>query len=276
MRGEIMAVKIGQDSEIGEYDSAMQTLLQLIWGDGFLSPGGADEVAYLLEGSDIRGCKVLDIGAGLGAIDQLLVTQHGAGSVVGIDVDPVLLQQMDARIARAQLGDRIKGLCVAPGPLPFESASFDVVFSKDAIVHIPDKVALYADIHRVLRPGGRFIASDWLRGGTGEYSSEMMEFFRIEGVTYNMATLEQCAGAVTQAGFANVEVRDRNGWYAALAQRELHSMEGELRPVIIERIGPERAEHFVANWRQLVVVLRRGELRPGHLKAVKPARASGI
>jgi len=88
---------------------------------------------------------------------------------------------------------------------------------------------------------------------------------------YNMATLEQCAAAVKQAGFVNVEVRDRNEWYFALAQRELAAMEAELRPVIIERIGPERAEHFVADWRQLVLVLGRGELRPGHLKAVKPA-----
>jgi SAM-dependent methyltransferase len=266
-----MAVKIDQDSEVGEYDSGMQALLQLVWGEGFLSPGGADEVAYLLEGSDIRGCKLLDIGAGLGAVDELLVTRHGAASVVGVDIDPVLLKQLDARIARARLADRISSLCVTPGPLPFESGSFDVVFSKDAIVHIPDKAALYADIHRILRPGGRFIASDWLRGGTGAYSAEMMEFFRIEGVTYNMVTLEQCAAAVRRAGFVDVEVRDRNEWYRALAQRELESMEGELRPVIIERIGPERAEHFVANWRQLVLVLRRGELRPGHIKAVKPA-----
>lgn len=266
-----MAIKIDQDSEVGEYDSAMQTLLQLIWGEGFLSPGGADEVAYLLEGSEIRGCTVLDIGAGLGAIDQLLVTKHGAGSVVGIDVDPVLLRQMDARIARAQLSDRIKSRCVTPGPLPFESGSFDVVFSKDSIVHIPDKAALYADIHRVLRPGGRFIASDWLRGGTGAYSAEMLEYFRLEGITYNMATLDECAAAVRQAGFVGVEIRDRNEWYFALAQRELEAMQGDLKPMIVERIGAERAEHFVANWRQLVLVLRRGELRPGHLKAVKPA-----
>ena len=271
-----MGVKIDQDSEVGEYDSAMQTLLQLIWGEGFLSPGGADEVAYLLEGSDIRGCNLLDIGAGLGAVDQLLVAQHGAGSVVGIDVDPVLLKQMDARIAGAQLSDRITSLCVTPGRLPFESDSFDVVFSKDSIVHIPDKAALYADIYRILRPGGRFIASDWLRGGTGAYSAEMMEFFRIEGITYNMATLEQCASAVKHAGFVDVEVRDRNEWYLALAQRELQSMEGELKPLIIERIGPERAEHFVTDWRQLVLVLRRGELRPGHLKAVKPAKGAVV
>jgi len=78
----------------------MQALLQLVWGDGFLSAGGEEEVARLLEGTDISGCHVLDIGCGLGAIDELLVSRHGAGSVIGIDVDPALLLQMDARIRR--------------------------------------------------------------------------------------------------------------------------------------------------------------------------------
>jgi SAM-dependent methyltransferase len=77
------------------------------------------------------------------------------GEIMGVKIgqDSEIGEQMDARIARAQLADRIKSLCVAPGPLPFESESFDVLFSKDAIVHIPDKAALYTDIHRVLRPG---------------------------------------------------------------------------------------------------------------------------
>jgi len=52
--------RIGQPSEAGEYDDGMQALLQIIWGDGFLSPGGAEEVARLLEGSDISGCTLLD------------------------------------------------------------------------------------------------------------------------------------------------------------------------------------------------------------------------
>ena len=265
-----MSVKIDQPSEAGEYDHGMQTLLQLLWGDGFLSPGGAEEVARVLEGSDIRGCRVLDIGAGLGAIDQLLVTVHGAGSVVGIDVDPALLRQMDERIARAGLGDRIQSRVVEPGPLPFGPNSFDVVFSKDSIVQIPDKAALFAEVHRVLRPGGRFLASDWLRGGSGPYSPEMMEFFRLEGIAYNMASLEDSAAALRAAGFIDVEVRDRNAWYLGLAARELASLEGPMRPLIVERLGAAKADYFIADWRQLVLVVRRGELRPGHLKAVKP------
>ena len=269
-----MAVKLDQPSEVGEYDASMQALLQLVWGDGFLSPGGADEVARLLEGTPIAGCDVLDIGCGLGAIDELLVAVHGARSVVGIDIDPALLAQMDGRIARAGLRGRVTGVCVSPGPLPFPDARFDVVFSKDSLVQIQDKAAVFAEVRRVLRDGGRFIASDWLRGGNGDHSEQMLEFFRLEGIAYNMASLQESARALRDAGFTDVEVRDRNAWYLDLARREVASMEGQWRPLMVGQIGAERTEHFIANWRQLVVVLERGELRPGHLKGVKPSRAS--
>ena len=265
-----MSVKVDQLSEPGEYDDEMLALLQIIWGDGFLSPGGAEEIERLLEGSDISQCNVLDIGCGLGAIDELLVTRFGAAAVVGIDIDPRLVAGMSQRVAAAGLADRIRGQAVDGGPLPFPAASFDVVFSKDSLVQIPDKATLFAEVIRVLRPGGRFIASDWLRGGTGPYSEEMVEFFRLEGIAYNMATLGQSADALRAGGFTDIIMRDRHDWYCDLARRELAAMEGELKPVITARIGAERAKYFLDDWRQLVVVLERGELRPGHLKAIKP------
>jgi SAM-dependent methyltransferase len=178
---------------------------------------------------------------------------------------------MQARMACAGLSERIAGRRVDGGPLPFEAASFDVVFSKDSLVQIPDKASIFAEILRVLRPGGRFIASDWLRGGSGAYSAEMMEFFRLEGIAYNMASLEESAAALRAAGFRGVQIRDRHDWYLPLAQRELKSMEGILGPLIVSRIGEARARYFIDDWRQLVLVLERGELRPGHLKALKPA-----
>ena len=264
------AAKIGRPSEPGEYDAGMLAMLQIIWGEGFLSPGGEDELARLLEGSDIAGCEVLDIGCGLGAIDELLITRYGAASATGIDIDPVLLEDMRSRMERAGLAATVRGVKVQPGPLPFATASFDVVFSKDSLVQIPDKPAIFAEVMRVLRPGGRFIASDWLRGGSADYSPEMMEYFRLEGIAYNMTTLEENAGALRHAGFVNVETRDRHAWYSSLARRELAAMEGKLKPKIESRIGAPRARHFIDNWRQLVLVLDRGELRPGHFKAVKP------
>jgi phosphoethanolamine N-methyltransferase len=265
-----MSARIDQPSQIGEYDAGMQVLLQTLWGEGFLSPGGPEEVACLLEGSDIRGCRVLDIGCGLGAVDELLVLRHGAHSVLGVDVDPGLLEGMAQRLRRAGLAGRITPLCVAPGPLPVAAASFDVVFSKDAIVQIPDKAAVFADAFRVLRPGGRLIASDWLRGGSREYSPQMLEYFRLEGIAYNMADSTETRAALAAAGFTDIEVRDRNAWYLELARRELAALEGPLREEVTGRIGAARTAHFVANWRQLVLVMERGELRPAHLWARRP------
>ena len=91
---------IGRPSEPGEYDDGMQALLQIIWGADFLSPGGGEEVARLLEGSDIAGCALLDIGCGLGAIDELLVRDYRAASVVGVDVDPVAAARPCRHVSR--------------------------------------------------------------------------------------------------------------------------------------------------------------------------------
>ena len=68
------------------YDSQMISFLEELWGDGFLSPGGADEVKKVLEGIKIKDQRVLDIGSGYGACAVLLAKNYFAKQVVGIDV----------------------------------------------------------------------------------------------------------------------------------------------------------------------------------------------
>ena len=48
------------------------------WGEGFMSPGGPEELAALLKPVDIHGCRVLDFGCGTGGVTCLLVSGHGA------------------------------------------------------------------------------------------------------------------------------------------------------------------------------------------------------
>lgn len=76
----------------------------------------------------------------------------------------------ERRAADAGLGDRLSFIRVEPGPLPFDDGAFDLVFSKDAIVQVAVKKSLLDECFRVLRPGGVFASSDWLRRGEGVLS----------------------------------------------------------------------------------------------------------
>ena len=60
--------------------------------------------------------------------------------------------------------------------------------------------AIFAPMNwRLTTPELRFIASDWLRGGTGAYSPEMMEFFRLEGVSISFTGASAFVGRLTTA-----------------------------------------------------------------------------
>jgi ubiquinone/menaquinone biosynthesis C-methylase UbiE len=74
----------------------------------------------------------------MGGLDILLVKNHGAAKVVGIDVEGPVLEKARHYVSEEDLMDRIEFRLVEPGPLPFDEASFEIVVSKDALLHISD------------------------------------------------------------------------------------------------------------------------------------------
>ncbi len=86
----------------------------------------------------------------------------GARKVIAVDVEEGLIDRAQRDALAAGLAESIEHQPACPPPLPFDDASFDAVFSKDAIVHVSDKLGLYREIFRVLKPGGFFVGADWL------------------------------------------------------------------------------------------------------------------
>ena len=106
------------------------------------------------------GERVLDLGCGAGT-DTLVAAQMVGpeGRVTGIDMTPEMLAK--ARGAADELGTENVELVEAEvEQLPFPDASFDVVISNGVIDLIPDKDAVFAEIFRVLAPGGRVQIAD--------------------------------------------------------------------------------------------------------------------
>lgn len=252
------------------YDPAHIEFLEALWGDGYLSPGGPEEVARLLAGSDLPGCSVLDIGCGTGGIAVSLVRDYQAGSVVGIDVEASVCAAAAKRVEEHGLTAQVEIKRVVPGPLPFPEASFDVVFSKDSIVHIEDKRALSETVFSVLKPGGWFVASDWMTSHDGEPSPEMEHYLAMEDLGFGMASPDAYAAALAAAGFINIELVNRNEWYREQARRELKQLLGPDRARFDAALGEEEITSQIKTWEAMVVVLDTGEHCPHHLRAQKP------
>lgn len=251
-----------------EYDDSMVAFLEFIYGEGFISPGGPEEVRNLIAGVDLAGKLVLDIGCGIGGIDIMLARDYGC-DIIALDVEAPLLDKARKRVAAAGLAERIDLRHVEPGPLPLADSAVDIVFSKDAWVHILDKQSLLAEVFRVLRPGGLLMAGDWCKG-PDPYSAAMEYFFELEGLTYNMVTLDSYDEALRDCGFAEIELSDISDRFRILSQDQYERLKGPLNGRMRELVGEEMAERYVENWRQLLVVIDNGELRPGHLRARKP------
>jgi SAM-dependent methyltransferase len=106
------------------------------------------------------GERVLDLGSGAGTDSLVAALMVGpAGSVTGIDMTPEMLAK--ARAAADEAG--LRNVTFVEGDaesLPFADASFDVVLSNGVIDLIPDKDAVFAELYRVLVPGGRIQVAD--------------------------------------------------------------------------------------------------------------------
>ncbi|MBI5820700.1 MAG: methyltransferase domain-containing protein [Verrucomicrobia bacterium] len=243
-------------------------VLEALWGEGFLSPGGPEEVARIIGDHSPRGLKLLDIGCGMGGIDIELVKTHGVAHATGIDVEEGVLSRAHALVDRHGLGDRIKLVKVEPGPLPFPAGEFDVVFSKDSIIHIRDKHALMADVFRVLKPGGRFLASDWLVA-TEPISQAMADFIAAEGLGFQMATPARYRDAMETAGFSDIRIVSQNAWYRQQAREELARLKGSVGKAVAEKFGWEFIQYNIGEWERMISVLDTGEHCPSHLHALK-------
>jgi hypothetical protein len=121
----------------------------------------------------------------------------------------------------------------------------------------------------VLRPGGAFVASDWLGGENTATSPAWLRFRELGHLDLTMAP--ETEATMTAAGFERVSTRDRNSWYAELSRQELNQVEGPLRDQSIDAFGEEIYAHRVLVRRALADAVAVGALRPTHLRGYKLA-----
>jgi ubiquinone/menaquinone biosynthesis C-methylase UbiE len=249
-------------SHEAEYFENMVLMLELIWGKGYMAPGGTGNVANLLEGTNPSGKRILDIGCGIGGPAMEMARVHGA-HVVGIDLESPLIDKAREYAREEGLQDQCEFKCVKPGLLQFPDESFDIVISSGAITQTPDKKEIFSECLRILRPGGYLRCYEWMRSDR-EYSEDMVYWFKVEGLTYTLETLEQYGQRLSNSGFGEITTQDASPWYANEVRREYELIRGDMYPKMVESLGQHDADHFVEDWRAMVIVCASGEMRQGY------------
>jgi ubiquinone/menaquinone biosynthesis C-methylase UbiE len=253
-----------------EYPDAMIAMLEIIWGPGFMAPGGEGNIAKLVEGLDVRDQRILDIGCGIGGPAFVLAEKYGA-NVVGIDIEPELIAQAQQRSKELKIDARCEFVLVEPGPMPFPDESFDVVLSSGVIMQIEDKEQVFEEAIRVLKPGGTLTSYDWMKPER-EFSDDMRYWFKMERLTYDMKTFVEYEALLRDAGFTEIQLADHSGWYRRKVKAEYEQIRAELYPRMLESLGKEEADHFVENWRAMMVVCEKGDVFQGYYRARKLER----
>jgi SAM-dependent methyltransferase len=168
------------------------------------------------------GQTVLDLGCGAG-IDLLIAARvvGAKGAVIGVDMTPEMIERATNNVQAAGF-DNVDVRQGIIEDLPVEDQSVDWVISNCVINLSPDKIAVFREIHRVLRVGGRLSVSDivveqlpdWVRANASLYSCCV-------GGAISEADY---TAALNEAGLSDVTVIDRHV-YSAIELRGLFESE---------------------------------------------------
>jgi SAM-dependent methyltransferase len=174
------------------------------------------------------GEVVLDLGSGAG-IDLLIASRKvgPTGRVIGVDMTDEMIERARANAAAAGL-DNVEVRKGIIEELPVEDASVDWVISNCVINLSPEKEKVFAEIARVLKPGGRILISDIVVEDLPDWVRQSAELY---GACVAGAIGEdEYLGGLRNAGLADVEVSERlvydEAQLATLVEAELVPQEG--------------------------------------------------
>src|ERR1043166_7900232 len=186
-----------------------------------LSCGNPTATAHLREGE-----TVVDLGSGGGLDVFLAAAQVGpTGRAIGIDMTPEMVELARRNASRANDGagyENVEFHLATIDKLPLADSSVDCVISNCVINLAPDKLAVFREIARVLKPGGRLAVSDIAlkKSLPPEIAEDVMAYV---GCIAGAIKIEDYRRGLADAGFANVEVIDSGADLNAYAKIENQS-----------------------------------------------------
>jgi SAM-dependent methyltransferase len=193
---------------------------------------------------------VLDVGSGIGGPSRFLASKFGC-KVTGLDLVGEYSRVSESLAKRVKLDNLLDYRQGDATQMPFEDGTFDVAWTQHASMNIADKKKLYGEIYRVLKPGGRFVMFDVLRGSNNSDGISM--HFPVpwakEASISHLISPEELRTLLQAIGFQEISWEDKTSsamdWLNQMKKRAetsgppligLHTLVGNQWPELIKNV----------------------------------------
>jgi ubiquinone/menaquinone biosynthesis C-methylase UbiE len=178
------------DGSVEDFTNAAESLTRLV-----CSFAGIDS-----------GLFVLDCGCGFGGTLASINERFSNGHLVGLNIDPRQLARAKAEV-QPYNGNHVDFVEGDACQLPFQNDSFDVVLALECIMHFPNREQFFQEAHRVLKPGGRLVLTDFFVTPLLSKLYELL-LYRLSGRINNGFTAANYQDLAKATGFISLEEKD--------------------------------------------------------------------
>jgi len=253
--------------DAGQYSNKSILRYEQIFGHTWVSTGGEETTTELLKWLNLSpGQRVLDIGCGTGGSAFFMARKFGA-KVVGIDLSTQMIQLAQHRLQTdfSDVKDKVELLLADATTLTYPEGSFDVIYSRDTVLHIPGKEALYQALKKMLVPGGKLLVTDYCRGDQ-QHSQKFLDYVESRG--YDLRTVAGYGTVLKGAGFRDVEAIDMTKGFQDILRRELKRFRDN-KNNFLKEFTMEDYDYIVEDWESKLVRCGAGDQAWGLFHATR-------
>ncbi|CAH2036136.1 unnamed protein product [Thlaspi arvense] len=228
-----------------------------VFGQGYVSTGGFETTKEFVAKMELKpGQKVLDVGCGIGGGDFYMAESFDV-HVVGIDLSVNMISFALERAIGLKCSVEFEVADCTTKTYP--DNSFDVIYSRDTILHIQDKPALFKTFFKWVKPGGKVLITDYCRNAETP-SPIFAEYIKQRG--YDLHDVQAYGQMLKDAGFEDVIAEDRTDQFVQVLRRELERVEKE-KEEFISDFSEEDYNDIVGGWKAKLERSTSGEQKWG-------------
>lgn len=144
---------------------------------------------------------------------------------------------------------------------------YDMVYSRDTILHIDDKKALFKSFYDTLKPGGKVVISDYCHGNKTKRSEQFEAYRKSRG--YNLCTVEEYGKILESVGFVNVKAENLTSYFIEILKEEVLDF-SQRRQKVVQEFSEKDYDYIVTGWNDKIKRCADNDQNWGYFVGKKP------